>query len=170
MQSRKYLVWLCLAALVLNTSSLLAQPAPQPTDDEAAGRELGQNGADEGAAEATKEGQEDKTDEKKPPGQPGGEWFSKYGLFMIIGAFILFYIWMGRGRRKQQAKRKEMLASLKKGDKVTSIGGVVGTAIEVRENEVIVKVDETSNVRMRFARWAIRGVGEEAKIENPDQR
>jgi len=37
--------------------------------------------------------------------------------------------------------------------------------VEVREDEVVVKVDETNNVRMRFARWAVRGVGDEAKRE-----
>jgi preprotein translocase subunit YajC len=84
---------------------------------------------------------------------------------VLIGGFILLYWWSNRSRRKQEAKRKEMLSSLKKGDKVTSIGGIIGTVIEVREDEVTVKVDETNNVRMRFARWAIRGVGEEAKTE-----
>ena len=58
-----------------------------------------------------------------------------------------------------------MLAALKKGDKVTSIGGIVGTIMDVREDEVVVKVDENNNVRMRFARWAVRGTGDDAKKE-----
>ena len=62
-----------------------------------------------------------------------------------------------------------MLSSLKKGDKITSIGGIVGTVIEVRDDEVTVKVDETGNVRMKFARWAIRGVGDAARAEDPNQ-
>jgi preprotein translocase subunit YajC len=86
----------------------------------------------------------------------------------MVGGFILLYVWMGRSRRKQESKRKEMLAALKKGDKVTSIGGIVGTVIEVREDEITVKVDETNNVRMKFARWAIRGVGEAAKTQGPE--
>ena len=76
--------------------------------------------------------------------------------------------WSSRGRRKQETKRKEMLASLKKGDKVTSIGGIVGTIIEVRDDEVVAKIDD--NVRVRFARWAIRGTGEEAKTTTPEQK
>lgn len=86
----------------------------------------------------------------------------------MLGGFLLLYFWMSRGRRKKETKRKEMLANLKKGDKVTSIGGIVGTVIEIREDELTIKVDENNNVRIRFARWAIRGTGEEAKVEKPE--
>lgn len=91
-------------------------------------------------------------------------------LFVMLGGVVLLYIFMGRSKRKQAAKRKDMLATLKKGAKVTTIGGIVGTVVEIREDEVVVKVDETNNSRLRLARWAIRGVGEEAKTQGPDQR
>ena len=90
-------------------------------------------------------------------------------IFVLIGGMVLLYVWMGRSRRKQESKRKEMLANLKKGDKVTSIGGIIGSVIEVKEDEVTVKVDETNNVRMKFARWAIRGVGAEAR-NDPEEK
>ena len=126
-----------------------AQPAAEPADGEQAGGEA-----------ATRQV------EKKPPGLFGGN----YIFLVMIGGFILLYIWMGRSRRKRESKRKEMLANLQKGDKVTTIGGVIGTAIEVRPTDVTVKVDETNNVRMKFARWSIRGVGEEAKTEAPEEK
>ena len=91
-------------------------------------------------------------------------------FIVIIVGFFLLYWWSSRGRRKQEQKRKDMLANLKKGDKVTSIGGIIGTVIEVREDEVTVKVDETNNTRMKFARWAIRGVGEDAKTQAPEEK
>ncbi|MHC4563108.1 MAG: preprotein translocase subunit YajC [Planctomycetota bacterium] len=110
------------------------------------------------------EGGEQPTDETDDTGSKGlGQWF----LPLMLGAFVLMYLFMGRNRRKQESKRREMLAALKKGDKVTSIGGVCGTVIEVKDDEVVVKVDETNNIRMRFARWAIRGVGDTAKAEKP---
>jgi preprotein translocase subunit YajC len=89
---------------------------------------------------------------------------------LLIGGFVVLYIFMGRGRRRQETRRKQMLANLKKGDKIVSIGGIMGTVIEVREDEITVKVDETNNVRMRFARWAIRGVGEDARSESPQEK
>jgi preprotein translocase subunit YajC len=104
------------------------------------------------------------------PKRKKGFWEGNTMLFVMLGGVLLLYIFMGRSKRKQAAKRKDMLASLKKGAKVTTIGGIVGTVIEVRENEVTVKVDETNNSRLRLARWAIRGVGEEAKTESPDEK
>jgi preprotein translocase subunit YajC len=105
-----------------------------------------------------------------PAGPTGGDGQQSKGfgdmlpLILIIGAFVIFYWWMGRGRRKEEAKRKDMLANLKKGDRVTTIGGIRGNVIEVREDEVLVKVDEST--RMRFSRWAIRDVGEEKPADD----
>ena len=115
------------------------------------------------------------------PGQTGGTVAPQDGkvqspfggmpMLLILGlGMVALFWWSSRSRRKQESKRKEMLSSLKKGDKATSIGGIIGTVIEVREDEVLVKVDETNNVRMRFARWAIRGVGDQAKAEKPEDR
>ena len=92
-----------------------------------------------------------------------------YLPFIVLGLLLLLFIWSNKSKKKQENKHKQMLASLKKGDKVTSVGGIVGTIIEVRDDEIIMKVDETNNVRMRFARWAIRGVGEEVKKQAPEE-
>ena len=51
-----------------------------------------------------------------------------------------------------------MLAGLKRNDRVQTIGGVLGTVVEAREHEVILKVDESSNTKMRFNRAAIKEV------------
>ena len=91
-------------------------------------------------------------------------------MLLLIGAMLLMFIFMGRGKRKKESQRKQMLAALKKGDKVTTIGGIIGTVLEARDDEVIVKIDESNNARMRFARWAVRGVGEEAKSEGPEEK
>jgi len=107
--------------------------------------------------------------EDRPAG-PQTSLFSSPMFLVMIGVLVLFFLMSSRSRKKRESKHREMLASLRKGDKVTSIGGVCGTIIEVKEDEITVKVDETNNVRMRFARWAIRGVGEAAKTENLEQQ
>jgi len=86
-------------------------------------------------------------------------------IIMIFGVLAVFMFITSNSRKKQQRKHQEMLSSLKKGDKVVSIGGIVGTIVECREDEVTIKTDETNNIRMKFARWAIRGTGESAKEE-----
>ncbi len=102
--------------------------------------------------------------------QPKGILDNPMFLFVILGLFVLMMFWSSRQRRKQEKARREMLSGLKKGDDVTSIGGIVGKVIEVREDEVVVKVDETTNTRMTFARWAIRGIGETGKTEEQQKK
>ena len=141
------------------------EPAPSPVDVKDTGVETPKAPPDAPGTEA-----------KKEPATQGagarGKGFGgqqTYMLLIIVGGFFLLYMWMGRGRKKRQQKRRDMIESLKKGDKITTIGGIVGTVVEVRDDELMVKVDENNNVRMKFARWSIRGVGEEGKAENPDQ-
>jgi preprotein translocase subunit YajC len=87
---------------------------------------------------------------------------------IIFGGLILMLFLSSRSRKKQESRRREMLAALKKGDRITTIGGIVGTVAEVREDEVTVKVDD--NTRMKFARWAVRGIGDDAKTQAPEDR
>ncbi|MFK7790513.1 MAG: preprotein translocase subunit YajC [Phycisphaeraceae bacterium] len=96
------------------------------------------------------------------PGE-GGEnaespGFSMFSMVLIFGAVILFMMMLGGGSRKQKKKQAEMLAGMSKGDKVVSIGGIKGSVVEVRENEIVVKVDENNNTRMKFSKEAIREV------------
>lgn len=91
------------------------------------------------------------TGDQQSPGGPGSMMF----ILLIAGAFM-FMLMMG-GRRDKK-KRANLIASLKKGDKVQTIGGIIGTLVEVRDHQVVVKVDENSNTRMHFSREAIQGV------------
>jgi preprotein translocase subunit YajC len=121
-------------------------------------------------AEAEKEDKKPKEDKPPPTPRRDGGWPAWMLPVLLLGAFVLMYVFMGRSRRRQERKRRDMLASLQKGDKVVTIGGIVGTIMDVRKDEIMVKVDETSNTRMRFARWAVRGVGEELKGEEAEAR
>jgi len=117
-----------------------------------------------GQAQAEKK--EEKKEEEK--GKGGGLFGGMTPFLLIIGVFVLMYVFMGSSRRKRETKRRQMLANVKKGDRITTIGGICGTVADVREDEVVVKVDE--NVRMHVARWAVRGIGEEAKAEKPEDK
>ncbi len=122
-------------------------------------------------AEKQPEGKDQQGKEVPPADQkPKGPFDNMSILFVLMAALVLMWVLTSRSRRKQESKRKEMLSNLAKGDKITTIGGVIGTVIEVKEDEVTIKVDETNNTRMKFARWAIRGVGDEAKTQSPDER
>ncbi len=100
----------------------------------------------------------------------GGSDNSMMMLLFLAGALVLMMIWSSRSKRKQQAQKRDMLNNLKKGDKITTIGGIIGTVIEARPEEITVKVDETNNVRMKFTRGAIHGVGSSAKSARDEDK
>ena len=76
----------------------------------------------------------------------------------ILAAIAVLYFFMFRGGQKDKKKFRQMLADLKRNDRIQTIGGIRGTVVDVREDEVVVKTDETNNVRTRFARNAIKEV------------
>lgn len=80
-------------------------------------------------------------------------------LILIIG---VFWWWMSRSRRREQQRYQEMLRNLKRNDRVQTIGGIIGTVVDTRDDEVVLKVDETNNVKMRFVRSAIKDVMRES--------
>ena len=171
MESRRYAIGLAAMVVLLAGAVALAQPAtaPAPKGEDAPADveppEAPQPKAQEtGPAAAQSSGTAQAPAAGRRTGL-GDQWF----LFVVLGGFLLLWFWMGRGRKKEQRKRKDMLEALKKGDKITSIGGICGTVVDVKDDEVVVKVDESANVRMKLARWAIRGIGDTAKAERPEQ-
>lgn len=120
-------------------------PAPVPAPTDAQTQQPSSPGAPGSTAQPT-----------SPPG-----WTQFIPLILIV---VIFYFFVIRSKRTQDKKRNEMLNQLKKGDRIQTIGGVLGTVVEAREDDVLVKVDESSNTKIRFARSAIhRVVNEEAK-------
>lgn len=74
-------------------------------------------------------------------------------LILIIGVMYFFMI---RPQNKKQKELQKMLDALKKGDKVVTIGGIHGTVSSVKENTVVVKVDDSAKIE--FDRKAIAAV------------
>ena len=87
-------------------------------------------------------------------GSPFGGQFFVIMLVLLVG-MILFSV---LGQRRDRKKREAMIKAVKKHDRVQTIGGVIGAVMEVKSNSVVLKVDETSNTRITFARSAIQQV------------
>ena len=79
--------------------------------------------------------------------------FQTWGPILIMIA--IFYFLLYRPQKAEQKRRKAMLDSLKKGDRVVTIGGIYGTLTDVREKSVMMKISE--NVEIEVARAAING-------------
>lgn len=87
-------------------------------------------------------------------------------LLPVVVIFGIFMLFMSNSKRKQERQQKDMLSNMKRNDRVQTIGGILGTIVEVRDNEIVVKVDEGNNTKMKFVRSAIhRVIREEDKAE-----
>jgi len=87
--------------------------------------------------------------------QPPPVWM-QYLPFILL--FVLMYMFLFRGPRKKQQEHQRMVQSLKKNDRVRTIGGILGTVIDVKDDEIILKVDESNNTKIRIAVGAISKV------------
>ncbi len=87
-------------------------------------------------------------------GPAGGSGFLIM-MMVLLGTMVLFSVMSGRREKK---KRAELLGSIKKHDKVMTVGGVLGTVVEMKDDSVVLKVDETSNTRITFSKSAISQV------------
>ncbi|MBX3351701.1 MAG: preprotein translocase subunit YajC [Phycisphaeraceae bacterium] len=94
------------------------------------------------------------------PGQappPGG--FGGSGIFLFMFAFLALMIVMQIfSGRKQKKQREQLLNSIARHDRVQTVGGIIGTVAEVRDDEIVLKVDEATNTKLRVARSAISAV------------
>ncbi|MDR2211337.1 MAG: preprotein translocase subunit YajC [Spirochaetaceae bacterium] len=90
------------------------------------------------------------------------------GLLPIIPIIAIFYFLVMRPQRKRQKETERMLAELKKGDRIVTIGGIHGVIQSVREGSVILKVDE--NCKIEFSRNAIASVEASAKADKTGER
>jgi len=100
------------------------------------------------------------------PGQPGANFFLLPAIFV---GFLIFMMVMSRGQKKrEEQKKRNLLDNLSKNDRVLTIGGIIGTVTSVRDNEVVLKVDETTNAKMVFLKRAVQQVirdDEQPKLE-----
>lgn len=79
-------------------------------------------------------------------------------ILMLVVLFAIMYFLMIRPENKRKKKAQEMRDSLKKGDVITTIGGIVGKVVQVN-NETIVIETSDDRVRMELTKWAVSTVG-----------
>ena len=75
----------------------------------------------------------------------------------LILIFVVFYFFIIRPQKKKEDVRKKMIESVKKGDKVVTIGGVHGTVTQVDETSLLIQAD--TNTKLRIDKNAVANVG-----------
>jgi preprotein translocase subunit YajC len=88
-----------------------------------------------------------------------------FSMIYLLLPLALVFIMLSMGGRKEKKKRAKMMAAMGKGDKVQTVGGILGTVVEMRDDEIVVKVDENANTRLRFSRTAIQTILESKNAE-----
>jgi preprotein translocase subunit YajC len=84
-------------------------------------------------------------------------------LWPFVLMFVIFYFLLLRPQQKRQKQRNAMLQSLKRGDKVVTIGGLHGTIMEITEDTVVLRVNDVT--KMTFDRTAISSVTSSSSAE-----
>ena len=86
-------------------------------------------------------------------------------MLPLLLVMVIFIVMSSRSRKRTEQQKKDMLSAMKRGDRVQTIGGILGKIIEVEDSRVLLKVDENSNTKIWFTRSAIHRVLTEEKAE-----
>ena len=81
----------------------------------------------------------------------------------LLFIFVIFYFLLIRPQQKKQAEAQKMIQELKKGDRVVTIGGVIGTITSLQNDYVVLKVGENDATKMEVLKSAISGLRREAE-------
>jgi preprotein translocase subunit YajC len=98
--------------------------------------------------------------EGEAPARPTMELLFNNMLIPLAIVAVLFYLLIIRPESRKRADMKAMLQNLKKNDRVVTIGGIYGTVVNAPKDldEVTIKVDESTNTKLRMLRSAIARV------------
>ncbi len=78
-------------------------------------------------------------------------------LIMIVAMIAIFYFLMYRPQKKQEREKQAMLNNLEVGDEITTIGGIVGEIVSVREETILLETGKDKN-KIRVLRSAVKNV------------
>ena len=76
------------------------------------------------------------------------------GMIMIVAMLAILYFLMIRPENKRKKQAEEMRNSLKKGDQITTIGGIVGRIVMVNDDTIVIETSD-DRVRMELTKWAV---------------
>ena len=75
-------------------------------------------------------------------------------IVMLVAMLGIFYFMLIRPENKRKKEAEQMRSAVKTGDKITTIGGIIGTVVHVKDEKIVVETG-ADQVRIEFAKWAI---------------
>ena len=88
-------------------------------------------------------------------------------ILMLVVMVAVFYFMLIRPENKRKKEAEQMRSSLKTGDKITTIGGITGTVVNVKDSRIVLETG-ADQVRIELEKWAISSnetAAENAKAE-----
>jgi len=76
------------------------------------------------------------------------------GIIMMVIMIAVFYFMLIRPENKRKKEAEQMRSALKTGDKITTIGGITGTVVNVKDDKFVLETG-ADQVRIEFAKWAL---------------
>ena len=94
------------------------------------------------------------------PAPPVGDSPIPWLIIMLPAFLLIMWFLMVSPQKKQEERMRKMLNSLEKNDRVMTVGGLIGTvhSIDKEQNEIVLKVDESNNTKVRFHLTAVNTV------------
>ena len=75
-------------------------------------------------------------------------------LITFVPMIAIFYFLLIRPENKRKKEAEAMRSAMKKGDKITTIGGIVGTVVDIKEDKLVIETS-ADQVRIELAKWAV---------------
>ena len=93
----------------------------------------------------------------------GSNWI---WIGMLVLIVVFFYFFLIRPQKKQEKQANEMRNALQVGDEITSIGGIIGEIVSIKEETITIETSR-DRTKIRFLRSAVRSVDVRAEDKNP---
>lgn len=90
-------------------------------------------------------------------------------IIMLVLLLLVFYFMLIRPENKRKKEAEQMRSSLKKGDRVTTIGGIIGKIVKVEDDTIVIETSE-DRVRVELTKWAVSTTGVQATQEGDSNK
>ena len=87
-------------------------------------------------------------------GTLGSLFGGNYMIIMLVLFIGIFYFMILRPEKKKKKEAEDLRNSLHKGDKITTIGGIIGKIVDVKDEKIVIETGE-DQVRMELQKWAV---------------
>ncbi len=81
-----------------------------------------------------------------------------WAMFPFVLMFVVLYFLLLRPQRRKEEARRRMVEAVKKGDRVVTIGGIYGQVVQAKDEELIIRIDPTKDICVKFTRSAVHRV------------